>query len=237
MNIADETVAGSQWSGSVNYAKHVTGPQIAYDINIAGKADKFQLSCMNIADTVLGSQIGLINVSKKLGGSSFGMLTVTENGIFHLDASTEESGMQVLQFASGKNVFTSLSFGYAVYQDAHPYSFGLGFGYAKYFRRGYLEGEVQWHLVMDKDTKDKDIEDDGKHVGDSDWRHNTLLQAKLRSGWTLYRNLGIFAGISFNTLVTHDNGRLIGPWTEDWTTHEEDEFHWPGAEIGIRIGR
>lgn len=235
MNVAAEEVKGIQLAGGVNYGNHARN-QIAYNLNLARKVDGFQLSCVNIADSVKGSQFGLLNVAGNVDGLSLALLTLAGNGLFHLDGYADETGMSTLGFASGKGFFTSYTFGYTLAESSHPYAFGMGFGYNHAFGKSYLEGEIRGHLVADRHTDLDDIED-GRHAGDSDWRHNTLIQAKLRSGTRLFGNLGVFGSVSYNALATHGNERLIAPWTDKLTSTSEDVFCWPGVEIGIRLGR
>lgn len=238
MNVAVEEVKGTQLSGSVNFAKHAHN-QISLDLNLAKTVDGFQFSAVNIADSVKGSQIGFLNVARNLDGLSLAFLTFAGNGLFHLDASAEETGMSSLAFASGKGLFTSYSFGFTPAEASHPYAFGMGFGYNHAIAKSYLEGEIRAHLVLDRYTERDELEDvhKGREIGDSDWRHNTLVQAKVRAGTRLFGSLGVFGGVSYNALATHGNERLMAPWTDELTHNSKEEFGWPGVEIGIRLGR
>jgi hypothetical protein len=236
-NIAMQDVEKFQLAWTLNYGKHVRGAQIAWNINIANKVEGWQLGGINIADTVKGAQLGSINIANHLEGVGIGFLTLTNNGLLHLDISAEESGMEKLSFASGKTFFTSYSLGYSLENDTHPYSFGMGFGYNKAFAKTYLEAELQVALVLDRYTKLSNIDKHKDDDKDSDWRYNHLMQAKLRIGHELFHNLGIFGGISYNALATHEQDRLIGSATETFTTHSKDFYGWPGLEIGIRLGR
>ncbi len=232
-----EDVERFQLAFSFNYARHVRGAQIAYDMNIAKTVDGWQVGSVNLADSIKGTQLGIVNIARHLDGNGIGFLTLSKNGLLHLDVSAEETGMGRLTFASGKTFFTSYTFGYTFDSRNHPFSFGMGFGYHKDFGKAFLEGELGHHLVLDKHTERDRLEDDDEPVGDSDWRHNSLLQAKLRVGAGLLRNIHVFGGLSYNALVTYENERLTIPWTDEFTTRSEDVFSWPGVEIGIRFGR
>jgi hypothetical protein len=191
---------------------------------------------------VNGSQIGFLNISRRLNGYGIGFFTFAGNSMLHGDVRVDETGMTKFGFTTGKGFFTSYTFGYTVAEDNHPYGFGMGFGYHAPFRRSYLEGELGITTIMDEatDYPEYDGDFDGGFDDDFDedeFRYNTHLQAKLRLGGQLTRWLSVFAAVTGNSLVTHGEDRLIGPWTDDLTGTIEDTYFWPGFEIGIRLGR
>ena len=236
-NIAMKDVERLQLSGALNYARHVRGAQISWDINIAKTVTGFQLGALNIADTVKGAQIGSINIADHIEGVGIGFLTVTKNGLLHWDLSAEETGMEKLTFASGKTFFTSYSLGYSLLNKSHPYSFGMGFGYNKAFSKTFVEAELHGSLILDRYTKLKNADMHKGDIENSDWRFNHLMQLKLRMGQQCYRNLGVFGGLTYNVLATHNHDRLLGSADEIFTSHSKDFYGWPGVEIGIRLGR
>jgi hypothetical protein len=236
-NVAMEDVRRFQVAGVFNYGKRVRGVQLAGDVNLAQRVDGWQLGGVNIADTVKGGQVGSINIARELDGYGIGFLTLARNGLLHLDALSDETGMARLRFASGKTLFTSYSIGYTPDSPTHPYSFGIGFGYHKAFGRAYFEGELHGSLILDEDTRLEDLEDKGRKPGDSDWRHNSLFQVGLRLGRELAPNLGLFGGATLNALATHENERLLHPWSDAFTETFDEGYFWPGLEIGIRWGR
>lgn len=239
-NVAMRNVENVQVAVLFNYADSVHGSQWAWNFNLARKVDGFQVGGTNIADTVDGSQIGFLNISRHLGGYGIGFFTFARNSMLHGDAFVDETGMSKLSFTTGKGFFTSHTVGYTVAEDSHPYSFGMGFGYHAPFRRSYLEGELGASLIMDELTDFDDFDDDFDDFDDfddSEWRYNTHFQAKLRFGGQLTRLLSVFGAVTCNSLITHGEGRLIAPWTDDYTGTLDDTPFWPGFEVGIRLGR
>lgn len=235
-NISLEKVEGSQLSSTMNLARSVN-EQLFASLNIARRVRTLQMGGINIADTVEGSQIGYVNIARRIDGHSFGLLTIAGNGLLHVDATVEETGMEYLTFASGRRFFTSYSLGYTFSEGNHPFAFGMGVGYHQDLWRLYVEGELDGRLVMDKDTRFKDFGEEGHRPGDEEWRHNTLFQAKLRLGSRVYRGLGFFGGVSYNVQFFEGNERLMGSWTERFTGTSDEAAWWPGLEVGIRLGR
>ncbi len=236
-NIALENVERFQLAGTFNYARHVRGAQIAYNINIAKTVHGFQLGGVNIADSIKGTQIGALNISRHLNGNGIGFLTLAKNGLLHLDVSAEETGMSKLRFASGRNFFTSYSYGYTFDSRNHPFSLGMGFGYHKDFGKAFLEGELGYNLILDEHTDLDQLDDEEESLGNSDFRHNSLFQAGIRAGMEVWGNFHIFGGLTYNSLITHGNEKLMASWNDDLTAESEGDYRWPGLEIGIRFGR
>ncbi len=237
-NHVGDTVKGAQFSGFVNYARIVDGAQFASYINVADVVDGWQFGDLNIADTVKGGQFGIVNVADHIDGYGIGLFTYADNGLFHVDYSVEESGMNRLTFATGKTFYTSYSVGYTFDGETNPYLFGFGLGYHKDFSNLYLETGFTANLVLDRHTNISDIDDeDEKDLDLSEWRNNTLMQFNVRLGAELFSNVGIFAGATYNGLETHGNDQLMGPWTDEFTDNHENFHYWPGFEVGIRIGR
>ncbi len=237
-NHVGDTIKGAQFSGFVNYARIVDGAQFASYVNVADVVNGWQIGDLNIADTVKGGQIGFVNVADHIDGYGIGFFTYADNGLFHVDYSVEESGMNRLTFATGKTIYTSYSVGYTFDGKTNPYLFGFGFGYHKDFSSLYLETGFTANLVLDRHTKLSDLDDeDEKDLELNEWRNNTLMQLNVRLGTELFSNVGIFAGATYNGLETHGNDQLMGPWTDDLTGTHENFHYWPGFEVGIRIGR
>jgi hypothetical protein len=236
-NVATDDVERVQIAGSLNIARRASA-QILADVNIAQHVRVIQVGCVNIADTVDGTQLGFVNVANRLDGMGIGFLTLAGNGLLHVDASVDETGMQRLAFASGKGFFTSYSLGYTIGYGAHPYGFGMGAGYHQGFgKRLHAEAEFHGSLVMDRHTRLEDLGDEDKMPGDDDWRHNLLFQGKLRLGGNLFRGVGLFAGATYNALVFGKNERLVASWSEELTRTSRNAAFWPGLEVGIRLGR
>jgi hypothetical protein len=225
---------GYQLFAFANYAKRVEGGQLFGEINSAKYVDGIQIGTVNIVDTIVGWQIGMLNVADHIDGYSLAFLTYSDNGLFHVDYSFDETGMNRLTFASGKTLFTSYSLGYTFDSDTNPFSFGMGMGYHKDCGMMYGEFELHGSVIVDKHSdfskKDSDWDKD-------EWRHNSLGQVKARIGAELINGIGVFGGVSYNSLWTHDNGELMGAWTDEYTKENDDIRHWPGFEFGIRIGR
>ncbi len=235
-NHVGDTIKGAQFSGFVNYARIVDGAQIASNINVADVVHGWQIGELNIADTVKGGQVGVINIADHIDGYGIGLFTYADNGLFHVDYSVEESGMNRLTFATGKTFYTSYSVGYTFDGETNPYLMGVGFGYHKDFSMLYLETGFRANLIMDRHTKFSNSDHD-KNLESDEWRNNALMQLNVRLGTELFSNVGIFAGATYNGLETHGNDQLLGPWTDDFTGAHENFHYWPGFEIGIRIGR
>jgi hypothetical protein len=246
-NIAAESVH-TQVSGSMNYAQRVNS-QWGWNVNIARHVNRLQWGGLNIADTVNGAQIGFVNISKRIEGTGLGLITLSQNGLFHLNLSSEETGMGHITFASGHKWYTAFDVGYTVDQENHPYSLGVGLGRHWPVESGYFETEAFMHMIADRHTTHEQWKHHGKHGGFHELGLNHLLQAKLRIGKPLFGhipatdgsvglgNLGVYAGVSFNALLFGDGGALMGPWSDQLTGTSKESKIWPGIEIGIRLGR
>jgi hypothetical protein len=235
-NIATARVKGMQMGFGLNYARTVS-TQLGWNTNIAHRVEKLQFGGLNIADTVQGAQIGWVNISRQIDGTSLALLTLSKNGLFHFDASSDITGMGHLTFASGHLFYTAFDFGFTPDDDTHPYSLGMGLGRHWDAGSGYVEAELFAHLVANENTTDAQWEHHGKHCGFEDDGLNQLFQARARMGMPLFAHIGIFAGLSLNALVHGDTEPLIHPWSNNLTRKDDEGRFWPGLEIGLRFGR
>lgn len=235
-NIATARVKGMQMGLGFNYAREV-GTQLGWNTNIAHRVEKLQFGGLNIADTVNGTQIGWVNISRQIDGASLGLLTLSKNGLLHLDASSDITGMAHLTFASGHKFYTAFDFGFTPDDDSHPYSIGMGLGRHWEAGSGYFEAEIFAHLVGNENTTDEQWDHHENHGGLNDDGLNHLLQVKARMGQPLFGKVGIFAGISYSALLHGDNQALIHPRTDAMTQSTHEAKYWPGLEIGLRFGR
>jgi hypothetical protein len=235
-NIATARVKGMQMGFGFNYARTVS-TQLGWNTNIAHRVEKLQFGGLNIADTVHGAQIGWVNISRQIDGTSLGLLTLSKNGLFHLDASSDITGMGHLTFASGHGFYTAFDFGYTVDDESHPVSIGVGLGRHWDAGPGYIEAEIFTHMIADENTTKAQWEHHEKHGDIDDEGLNHLFQAKARMGLPLFAHVGIFAGLSFNALVHGDTRPMVHPWSDAMTRKEDEALFWPGLEIGLRFGR
>jgi hypothetical protein len=235
-NITTDEVQKYQIAGTLNYA-HRVRTQLAWSMNFARRVDRLQIGGWNIADTVKGMQLGLINISKELDGTSIGLLTLTRNGILHVDATTDETGMARIAFASGKKFYTSYSFGYTPEASNHPFSIGVGFGRQWSWASRYFESELTMHMIADRHTdpdlwKEHDKDPDLHEVG-----FDHLVQAKVRLGQALFGKVSLFGGLTYNIMYVGSDAPLSQPWSNSFTIAQDDMRYWPGVEVGLRLGR
>jgi hypothetical protein len=235
-NVATARVNGMQMGFGFNYAREVR-TQLGWNLNIAHRVEKLQFGGLNIADTVIGAQIGWVNISRQIDGPSLGLLTLSKNGLLHLDASSDITGMAHLTFASGHQFYTAFDFGYTIDDETHPFSVGVGLGRHWKAGSGYFETELFLHMVGNENTTDKQWERHEKYGGLNDNGLNHLIQAKVRMGQPLFAGIGIFAGLSYNALIHGDNASMVHPWSDALTHTGDKAMFWPGLEIGLRFGR
>jgi len=83
-NICAATVTGVQLGGGVNYARRITGLQLAL-VNVSLDFTGAQIGLINYALNGRGTQIGVLNVSNRLEGVPVGLLDIQGNGENHFD--------------------------------------------------------------------------------------------------------------------------------------------------------
>ncbi len=125
-NVSGEHASGAQAAGVFNYARSVTGAQLAGAVNVAGPLRGVQAGVVNIASDVTGAQVGLVNISRHLDGVPIGLINYERDGSRHLEVAWQGDRMTGA-IRLGAGYVYSLLRG-AVVPDSDPLEWSYGFG-------------------------------------------------------------------------------------------------------------
>ena len=216
-NFASGKVEGAQLAGFGNFAEDVEGAQISGFINVAKHVKGVQLGVINVADSVSN-------------GVPIGFLSIVKNGFYEFEIGGSEGLNGYASFKIGVNQFYNI------------FSAGMQFA-GDEFRWGYGYG-IGTHLMKDKGFK-INLEAMSYQIMEERWsdEYNGLQQLKLTFDKSLGEHVGIFAGPSFNLLVSHDsNNDGVNPVSDfppyhmaKWENGRSTLKTWIGFNAGIRI--
>jgi hypothetical protein len=209
-NVAIGNARSPQVAGFLNVATgEVKGAQIAGFANVStGDVEGVQIAgFFNHARRVRGSQIGIINVADSVSGASIGLLSFVKNGYRRLEFWGSEALYGNVAFKMGTRKFYNLlAAGVQPQLGSYRWAVGYGIGTEQPLSRG---------LVMNLDAI-------SYHVNENEaWtnRLNLLNQLRLTMGVRLSGHTYLFAGPTFNVLVsqfynaeTNQYGSDLAPW-------------------------
>lgn len=198
-NVNNGSGAGFQAAGIANVNDgSMRGVQIAGIANIAkAECDGAQIAgVLNRAKRVRGSQIGLINIADTVTGATIGLLNIVKNGYNKFEVYGAEALYANAAFRFGTRGFhTILAVGIKPSSDSKQafFSYGLGFGSAL-----ALAPKVDMHF----DLMANHLNHGFDRYTD---RMNLLNQFKTTVSYKLANHLHLFAGPSFNVLVSQQS--------------------------------
>lgn len=216
---------GSQFAGFANVATgDVKGVQVA--------------GFFNHARRVKGSQIGLINVADSVSGVSIGLLSFVKKGYRRLEVWGSEALYGNVAFKMGTRKFYNiLAAGVQPVSGHYRWAVGYGMG---------TEQPLSHGRVLNLDAL-------SYHVNENEaWtkRLNLLNQVKVTLGVRLSGHVYLFAGPTFNVLVSqfydpekNRYGSELAPWrfynqTSGGLTHGKRPTNvqmWVGVNAGLRF--
>ena len=239
-NLANGPVEGAQISGGVNLARgaldglqlssalnlapeSATGAQIGGGVNLAlGDVNGLQLAPVNVATRrVRGVQIGVVNVAEK-SDLSLGIVSINTRGRTHIDAwSAPETGVFASAVKHGGDHWHGI-YGFGARSEDGNFLAILGFG-----------GRIRFgeRLRLDIDALGYEAKPFRERF------ESSLLQGRALLGVRLLRELSIFAGPSYNVLLSRRGAEDAAPsYAREVGTGTEPRVHlWPGGVVGVEV--
>lgn len=219
-NIASRDFNGCQIAGLANItAGDMKGSQISGIVNIARNVNGFQLSLINIADTV-----------KK--GVPLGLFSIVKDGYRVLEFEVNETYYMNLTYKMGiKRLYNIFTVGFSPVANKSIWSPGIGLG-----------------TYRDLSSKvGLSIEGIVSQVNEDEWWTNaTNLHNRLRvnASYKATDRLSVYAGLSLNVLVSKvsdEEGNFVGSAIDPPVVFYEEKHNetlvtiYPGINFGLRF--
>lgn len=230
-NIINGDAYALQAAGISNFNNgNFTGLQAAGISNlISGDLLGGQISLINRAGKVTGTQIGLINFAQSYErGVPFGLLSIVKEGYHALEFSAEEAIYANVKLKLGVDrLYTTYRVGFTEGQNENLITFGMGIG-------------SQIHL-NEKLALGIDLSSNHINRSNSFWELEMLNKADFAIRYTPWKPLTVFAGPSFNVYLTEnpsDEAALKMPYTffeDTWWNGQGSTNLWFGAQAGIAV--
>ncbi|MFL5728084.1 MAG: STN domain-containing protein [Cytophagaceae bacterium] len=207
INVAGDSVTGAQFAGLIN-ATHgsfkgvqgaglcnvVTGnfhgPQFGF-INVTAKEHRgTQVGFINYSSKLKGAQIGFLNVCDSAQGIPVGFLSIVRHGYHKMELYGGESMYGNVALKTGVRHFYNILYaGGEVSSNYYRWAFGYGIGTE--------------HAIGDRINLGLDLI--AMHVNENQAftaKLNLLNQARLNLGVAISRSASLFAGPTFNVMVS-----------------------------------
>ena len=218
-NVATGSVKGVQISGFANTsAKDLQGAQISGFFNYTRKLKGLQLGVINYCDSVES-------------GVPIGVLSFVKHGYRAIDISGDETLYLNASFLTGvKHFYNILSVGSRPGESKLYWGYGYGIGSDQKIGNKF---EVSFQLSSHHILVDKWYFDE----------LNLLNKAKVNVLFNLTKNIGIYAGVSYNVFITNETD-IEGVFTDSgivpWSSYSREYSNcllkmYPGFSVGIRI--
>jgi len=238
INLVGGRMDGAQF-GTMNKADATNGVQFSL-LNIGGNVTGAQFGLVNIGKNVNGAQIGLVNISDTLNGAGIGLVNVSHSIRIQGDAWVTESGLSNVGIVTGTENFYMLwgaNFDSPEHKDFAGWNVGVGARIRGEQAFGTMD-IVSSTLVHDFDATQPDQEARRHHRRHLDWDANHLTSVRLAGGWSFFRHLEIYGGLSLNALASGealDDRKFVTPPRDyQWDATSSLRI-WPGAFAGVRI--
>jgi len=222
-NVSTGNVSGIQGSGFANITIGDThGVQASGFANITTGTQKgVQASgFFNYARKLRGVQVGVVNVADTVEkGIPIGFLSFVRNGYKVIQIGGNETLFGEISFKTGvRQFYNILSVGAAVRNNSIKWGFGYGIG----------------TLIPVGRRMDLSVEAVSYQINEDAWyteHMNLLNRLNLSLSYNITRMLGVYAGGSWNVLVTGNEINWEHP--HHWTS---EVSMYPGFTAGLRIG-
>lgn len=224
-NQAPDGTANVQIAGIFNTVDSMS-TQISL-VNVAHRGG-FQAGLVNIRDTADGMMLGLLNIAKKGG-----LIEVELAGGF---AQLLES---TISLRTGIQKFYSiLSVGHSFNRTSSPEFWGVGAGFGTSFKI-----DERWKMNLEAVTfslADKHFKFDFTKEDDDEGTFNSLLQVRPIVTYQVAKHFKVFAGPSFNVLVSTNSDdnllRMDAPYTIFKSDGSKNKVQgWIGIAAGVRF--
>lgn len=222
-----EDVTGIQASGFGNLSGNVDGVQLGGFTNIGKNIDGFQgAGFFNLAKKVEGVQIaGFLNICDSIDGIPIAPISIVKtNGYLKAEFWTNEMFYLNTSFKIGvRKFYTIYSLGYKPGSGNYDWNFGYGAGTSV-----NLGDNVSFDPQIGVSHFFRHLQND----------YNQLNQFKLIFNYQLAENLGIFAGPTFNLLITEyteDASEIAPSWSFIVTKRNKSIRSWFGFNFGMRF--
>jgi hypothetical protein len=253
-NVALDTVVGLQGAGYANYAHGSTNGQLSGFANVStGDVAGIQgsgfanvvtgnmkgLQATGFANVTTGTQRGLqasgfFNYAKKLHGVQLGVVNVAdtvEKGIPIGFISLVKNGYKVIQIGGNETLYGEISFKTGVRRFYNIFSVGASMKNDSItWGWGYGIGT----LIPVGKRMDISIEGVSYQLNEDTWytdHMNMLNRLNLALSYNFTRTIGLYAGGSWNVLVT--GNEIDGEHPHHF---HSDVSMYPGFTAGLRIG-
>jgi hypothetical protein len=223
VNIAS-SVHGTQ-VGVLNLAGSSRGSQVGV-VNLANNSDGAQVGVLNLADTSRGADIGVVNYANDLEAAPVGMASLGLNMRPGAQAWIEESGWSALVLRmDGRRYHVKFGGVDDISDPAHRYGCAFGWG-------AHWTPAATWKIETD-------------YFGREIWSlpaHGSIQMAQWNAvSVSIHRQIGpanVFAGISYNALLTENAGKADQFVTlpRQYQYDPSDRVRlWPGIFVGAGI--
>lgn len=235
-NLVDSLDGVGQFAGFGNIANSVKGVQAAGFGNLTQKVEGVQMAgFLNVAGSVKGVQLGILNIADTVDGVPIGLLSLVRKGYRSAELWTGEDFRANMAFKIGVERFYNI---FAIgSQLGGADRWGLGYGFGSLWR-------LSNRLRLNTDVMSINVFEE--RISES-WRQgqelNLLNKFRLLGGWQFARYFSLFAGPTFNVLVSryqNEDGtlgsRLVEKTFYDKTsTGGTNVKMWVGFNAGVRF--
>ncbi len=226
-NATAGSLRGIQGSAILNFAGRVEG--LASD---RGSMPGFQItSILNVAGKVNGHQIGLVNLSDDYqSGFPLGLVNISRKGAFHGITWVDETGMAYAGLRTGvRSVYSILAVGTNAFDDQSLFAptFGMGARFSL-GKSWFLEPDLMYSTLFES----KNYSFDDAEVN-TEWS-----RLRFAAGWEFLPYASVFWGVAYNVAVhTQTDAPVTGSNFPFFTSVSHHVSMWPGAFLGIRVGK
>jgi len=226
-NIGD--YQGVQASGILNAnVGQFTGGQVSGILNVVTDTlTGTQVGLVNYATQAEGVQVGLVNISAKKSEKllPIGLVSIVNGGLQELEISGGDAVYANVNFKLGvPKFYTIFKAGYTSFGGEPIFSTGLGFG---------SEIGIKNNHKINIDLSSNSLSD----LNFDTYNYNSLSKLDLNYKYALTKNFSVFAGPSFNILLSENEKMLLNvPYSIHQKTYSNVEFNsWVGFNIGTSV--
>jgi hypothetical protein len=203
-NLAGGDMHGVRTAAVFNFAGGSgNGLQLAGIFNWTGESFRgMQMGLFNYdgGDDGAGIRMGLVNVSESENVIPVGLVNVVKNGLMHPAVWYDDLGFVNLSLKSGSKHFYSI-LGLGVHNDlilggGSMFITRSGFGAHLPLNRFFLNFDVTAGQIF------------ANWPWDEDYGSAFIAQARFSAGYTIFKHLGIFAGVSYDYILSPRSGSL-----------------------------
>ncbi|TVR15621.1 MAG: hypothetical protein EA391_10250 [Balneolaceae bacterium] len=200
-NLNVDRQQGFAFAGVTNLSRDMQGFAIAGALNMTRNLQGFQVSGLaNIAYRVRGMQVGLINLAHDFDGIPIGLISYYNNGRHNLDVWMSDAGFQNIGLKLGtRDIYNMVSLGYNPFlRDRDVWTLGWTIGTYKPLDEAWDNPRYEGYFRM------RDLSIQNVQEGSFSTRLNSIYSFRYLIGRDLSGGFGIYAGPSFNLLLSRE---------------------------------